>query len=958
MDEDILKTLRSIEKLLSRSMAGAGDSTVGRTIRNTANQRADKESAKQLKAVASASLGTKDSILGLNKSMNILNSQVSTVSVSFGSLNSQLNKFIGSLQRGEGAIQQPIAQPINAPIKAAPNLVQALKKAITPLNKMNDMKAQAATMPNLNKQAADILKTTSKVAAGVPGKITPRTRAEDIEIPIKAVLGRMVENFARTVTTGALVHTMFGGLADITRKLTSDFFSLARIGLGSQKNLQNMSISALQNGMSLKEYTETLKSANTFASRVSSIDEYERVTSAANAQLATLGVFGAESKAMQASLANSNTMMGISQDQIIKANRAQIDAFDDLRKTTNMTAEEFSSFVNSLAQSETVQKELLGVGMQSRVARQQEITQIATTGQRLGLTAEASQKLTDALLAQRGDTVKGRFESAARLRQAAAFAGMGAEGERGAQIAMKGRRATASETEELRGILGRLESSQQQMYENGTIGSQNVIDQMSEALGSTGIGKVMDANRQAVLAEQSGAARGANGQGTNEDFGKHVGAFGQAVGQLGTYLRGFQESVGSNIAAVLGTTLLALFRGPIVSVLARVIGGGGGAAGGIGAGLASAGSKLSGILPSIGKGITGLASSATAAGSGILSGAANVARGGVSLTQGVASVANLGKSAFTGISGLSSGLLGGFKVLSKSFGPLAGIFDAAIEAFTGEIASGLSPNGGWLGRLEGIGVAFATAIPNMLIDVFGFVFGDQAGTWLQNKFDIVVAGLLGVFKFAWGKILSPIASIATALLPADSGLAKSLNAMKDTMVNSANDNFDAVKELAGDGTKTLKTIGKENQRAAEANTVSATKATDTSVKAQAKFNNVAQAGQVTAAQIIQDAKSVVGVPSIQVPAQVQNATPGVVNTQDEKKSAEIAKQKAEADKTQTSVTTQNIVLLEQILAVLRESLSLEQSHLDASTALLDKRPAATFMPSEVMANQLIKRNFV
>lgn len=974
MDEEILKALRSIEKLLSSSMAGAGNTMVGNTIRNTANQRADKESAKQIRAVASASLAQKDAILGLNKSMIGLNTQVSTVSVSFGSLNSQINRFIDSLQRGENAVPPSTPQP--APIQPAKNLIDKLNGALkpgvgsvrkavadlgnqlksvnTPAAKLASMVAQAASAPTPNQQAANILANANKPVLP-PGAIKPRTRAEDIEIPIKAVLGRMVENFSRTVTTGVLVHGMFSALADITRRLTTDFFSLARIGLGSQKNLQEMSIAALRNGMSLKEYTETLRAANAFASRVTSIDEYERVTSAANAQLATLGVFGAEAKAMQASLANSNTMMGISQDQIINANKAQIDAFEDLRKSTNMTAEEFTSFVNQLSNSEQVQKELLGVGMQSRTARQQELIQLTTVGQRLGLTAEASQKLTEALLAQRGDTVKGRFESAARLRQAAAFAGMGAEGERGAQIAMKGRRATSAEQEELRAILGRLQSSQQQMYENGTFGAQNVIDQLTESLSGTAVGKLMDANTAANLAQQSGAARQANGEGTNQDFGRHVGAFGQSVGQFGTLLRGFQESIGPALGGLAGAALLAAFRGPIIKILSRVIGGGAVGGAGITSAIAGTASRLGSILPAISSGITGLASSAMRAGSGIAQGALNVARGGVSLGQGVAGIANLGKSAFTGLSGLSSGLFSGFKVLAKSFAPLSMIFDAAIEAFTGEMANGLNPNAGWFERIQGIGLAFATAIPNMLIDIFGFVFGDQAGTWLQNKFDILVAGLLGAFKFAFGKLITPIADLALMILPKDSGLAKVLNSVKDSTIKSANENFDVVKELANDGTKTIKTISKENQKAAEQNTISANKATDASVQAQSKFNNVAQAGQVNASQLIQDARSILGTPSVQIPMPVQSSAPAPVNTNSDNKPGEIAKNKADADKAQTIQNTALATLMEQMLAVMKQSLAVEEAQLSASTALLDRRPAATFMPAEVMANQLIKR---
>ncbi len=347
--------------------------------------------------------------------------------------------------------------------------------------------------------------------------------------------------------------------------LADNFFKLASVGMGSTDALLSIGKAALTSGMSIEEYTKVLADNAELASRAGSIDNFNKLTSAADKQLAQLGVFGADARALQASLANSATLSGIPQQQLAAAVSTQIDTFDRLRKSVNMTSAEFADLVANVTNNVQSQKELVGLAPAERATRQAELVQIAATGRSLGLSAEASKRLTDALIAQRGETVKKRFESAGRVRQLAAMTGDAGAGEEAAQIIMKGRRASADELERLRQIAGNLDQSAQGLYENGNFGQQAALDTLDEALNGSAFKNVMEANRPAQLADESAKLY-------NKDFGNHVGEFAQAVGQFRTILTGVSKSAfapligvvaglaGGAFAKILGGNILSAFK--------------------------------------------------------------------------------------------------------------------------------------------------------------------------------------------------------------------------------------------------------------------------------------------------------------------------------------------------------------------------------------------------------------
>lgn len=505
MDEEILKTLENIEKILKSSSLfgsrGLGDSAS--RARDAIKNRLKKSDDKTFKAVTDSVKDLDGATAVLTVGFKGLNVEVGKTTSMFGALNSQVARLVSTLQ------------------------------PITPATEQE----QGSQRPIIG------------------------------QVPIKELIERLKSNFLNLGGAISFLGLSMDQLGEVVTRVTKDYFALAQVGMGSVDSLATLYKNALLSGMSLSEYTAVLKENTAVAARAGSLEEFDAITSAATSQLAVLGVFGAEAKALQATLANSATLMGVSQDKLSTTISNQISVFEKLRKTTNMTVDEFGALVKSVTESDQAQRELIGLAPEERNARIQQLMQLASVGRSLGLSAEASKKLTDAMLAQRAETVKSRFEAAGRVRQLAAFAGMGDQGERAAQIIMRGRNATDAEREELRVIAGRLDAATQSIYMAGGLGAQNVIDILSEQLGSTAFGKLMEANRPAELAEQSAQIAVKN----NKDFGQHVGAFGEFVGKLFTFGAGVIKSPLGGILGGIAGAILFTFRGPILGGLSKIL---------------------------------------------------------------------------------------------------------------------------------------------------------------------------------------------------------------------------------------------------------------------------------------------------------------------------------------------------------------------------------------------------
>lgn len=1041
-DTDILKTLQSIEKLLKGASGTVGTGRIPVTSAERAkkaSERQEERSASRLyKATTNNLKDMNDTVIGLDKSLVGLNTEVGKTTVSFSSLTASMTKFMATLT----PIQQPPAAAGGAPIGVDPLgpggiIAQHLYSMFTQLQLVNseldsisrDSKAlvnqgslyqkhffelakwlihiesntrsigtaMGAQLPQITVTAptapvAQPGQAPNPAAAGVQQTVQTIQPLQRAVPPLVQVLHNLVAEFGRTDTRLETFQSLMGHLSAMTKKLADDFFVLSHVGLGSTQNLFNLSKYAFQSGMSLKAYANIVSENATAASRAGSLDNFNKLISAADGQLAEMGIFGENARELQASLAQSNTLMGVSQNKLSGAISEQISLFDKLHKSTNMSAKEFAQLVKSVSDNEQVQSELVGLGAQDRASRRQDMLSLQSFGQTIGMTAEASRRLGEAMIAARGQTVKSRVEESGRIRQMAQFLGMGAQGERAAQLSVKGRNRTKEEDLEFRQIAANMETAAQRAYQNGSIGAQAVLDQMQESIGSSGFGKNMKESKQATLAQDAGAVN-------NRDFGEHVGKFGQFVGELLKYVKGFNESIGPSILGAVTAGTLLLFKGPIVKALgaglsklpgfraltggttAAVGAGGAAAGGGIGASvmkgyravmsadlltpiknllpmLKNFGTSIASLGPTVMGGVKWLAQIPTFIRQSLnalqLTNAISGPLGTLKiLFQSFGSTMLSGaRTAGSAIMGGGQAIWSGLKIFTGSFGVWAGAFAAAIEMFTGEVSTALNPEGGFFNRIGGMITAFFSAIPNMIIDVINYVFSEDIGKRMQMGFDTFVAATNGAVKSAFSGIFSGVSDMLGWMLPDDSKLVKDLKKWSYDIQDSADSNFKAMDDLWEGRADSLKDLSAKNEKAAKDSEKKAETATTKAIAAQAKYDNVQYGMNVTRESMVQDAKAVIGQPQVQTPPTVN---PGTVNTPEEPKKVSEAAQQAVAGVGSPEIVT----ALNAMIALLRESLTNEQRQVALTEQLLkSNRPTATFTPAEVYADRLLKQGQV
>lgn len=997
MDEQLLKTLESIEKLIKSSMAMAGNKMPTSADKGATARKAqgDKEARKSFTAVAATAKNTNDALLGLNKSLVSLTTSVGKTTVGFGSLNTQMAKFMTSLEPVKGAQPTPSAPPpqntgssfmnslvayIRAPMNKMASVLDSLtarqaakvKPAATSANtpaaaqaaqSLGDLGLQAAStaaslgnVPKSNMPTVQAAKIMGQFGAGIRNGIVPATKSiQEASIPFGKILDRMATKFTGVAAVAGSLTVAAHALIDVATKLAGDFLQLSRIGLGSIGNLQGLSISAIQAGMSLKEYTQLVQANVIAASRSGSLDQFNKLITAADNQLAVMGIFGAEARGLQASLATSGTALGVNQSGLAAAISGQIDTFKQLQKSTLMTADEFAGLVTGLSENQDVQKEMLGTAPGMRAAKSAELLQTKSIGYTLGLTGQAAKSLGDAMIEQRKATVAERIDQMGQIQQLGAFLGQGGQGARIAELNMKGRRRTTAEDAEMQSLAGTMNEAVQQAYMTGNLSTQNALDQMTKGSGLTAI---MDKSSAATLANQSGPV-------ANKDFGKSVGEFGQWVGKLLALTEGLKSSIIPNIGAAIGGAALVIFKGPLMAMLKGGlgklgIGGGAAVGGGVAAGEAVAtGSILSKLMTPI----TALKDGAGA----LYSSLTNIPRGlstwsnglkAFSITEGPLAAMRGMKAMFGEVLGVvgsgGSALINGFKAFSKAFGPAAALVDSVIELVTGEISNALNPSGGFFNRVGGVITAALGALPQLIIDALGFVFGDAFGANLQRGFDMFIALANASVKSLIGRVISVISAPLKWLLPEDSGLVKMLNNATQSLTASADENFGAFDKLWASNSATLKSISKDNKTSADATTKAAEDATTKSSAAQAKFNNV-QYDATSAAGLIADAKIIDAQPQVQIPTAI---VPAAVNTE-----TPAAASTPTATTTDTAAqSTANaamVTALNDILQVMRDSLVLENRQADNSDELLKvSKPTTQFADSNLLANMLLNRRMV
>jgi hypothetical protein len=989
-DTDILKTLQSIERLLKSSSSTAG---AGRLSALTSAERSKKPSARQedreqiqiFRATTKSLKDMNDTVVGLDTSLLGLDSEVQKASSHFVSLSSSMSKFMASLtpinippdtgpvnppdnQNKQSSILSSLQNFLSKTYQASQS---ALERALNGFRDLRSSENQPIPLPATAGGATDIAPVKDLVRASSDATIS-------------------IENFSGGIfKTGRGFAALQSGverLAKITAHLADDFFSLSHVGLGSYNNLYNLSIAAFKSGMSLKEYASVVQENITAVSRAGSLDNFNKLISAADGQLAEMGVFGKDARELQGALAQSSTLLGVSQDKLSGAISEQISLFDKLHKSTNMSSREFTELVRSVADNEQVQNELVGLNGQDRDTRRQGMLQLQSFGQTIGMTADASRKLGEAMIAARGETVKNRITESGRIRQLAQFLNMGSAGERAAQLSLKGRARTSAEDLEFRQIAQDLERASQAAYENSGIGGQGVLDQMLENISGTGFGRNMKESKQVALAEDSGTVK-------NRDFGQHVDKFGQFVGELLKYVHGFNESIGPAVLSAATAGAAFIFRGPLLNTLSaglskipglsslgNMLSGGTGAAGGIG-GISEILSTnifapIKNFIPTLsemGSALSSIGVSIMGAGKWILQIPTFIRQSLNALTLSNAIVGPLGTLKNMG-SMFSEGVMGGIfsigsaiknssaafitsaKGFAGSFAITTGIFNAAIEMFTGNISDALNPEGGFFNRLGGIATAFFSGIPDAIIDIVSFVFSEDISKTMRSGFDMFVAATNAAVRTAFASIIDGWSNILSSILPSDSKLLKNLKQWSGNIQDSADENFKAFDMLWNKDTDSLKDMNAKYQKTAEDRTKKAEAATVAVVAAQNKFNNVQYGTDLTRTGVINDARAVIGEPQVQAPPTVK--TEPVNNTNNESDTPSISK-KVSTGNSDLTGTSDILAALNTLVSLMRESLVNEERQVQLTEQMLKtNRPAATFTSAEVYADRLLKQGYV
>lgn len=328
-------------------------------------------------------------------------------------------------------------------------------------------------------------------------------------------------------------------IESMVRVIDSAFQTTAARGFGGlfSSTFYELSIDAAAAGMSLQEYTKDVIEANEgLMSRSGSFDEFnDRLTSSAKG-LEQFGIFGQEGIKMAAAIQQSSSTLGVPMTDLENSTNAQIKVFDKLRKTTGMTAEQFTDMMVTMKDNEVVQRELIALAPMERSTRLAQIVDISSWGKQLGLSENAARQLSEALINQRKATVKERFQARGRLNQAMALAGMDSSKIAEASSLVSKRVRTGDEDKRLVQLLGEYGQRSEQAIQFGGPGMQYQFEAMNEKLAETGnLKQLMDASLAVVGTQESGPQ-------IQKETNQKLSALDTTIGNLITKLEGLSNS--------------------------------------------------------------------------------------------------------------------------------------------------------------------------------------------------------------------------------------------------------------------------------------------------------------------------------------------------------------------------------------------------------------------------------
>lgn len=382
-----------------------------------------------------------------------------------------------------------------------------------------------------------------------------KSLSDKIKENIKARHG---EGKVLEVVTNALglFKAMIVRAKDAGMAMLDDAFQvLAARGYGTTDSMFTLYKGSILAGMGLREFVQMMDENMIAVSRASSFGEFQKNLKVGADGLKKFGVFGEDANRLSATMMASATSIGVPQAKMQDAIAAQTASFAKLRKTTNITANEFRELTEQISSDAQVRTELSALNPADRARRQAEIIDQAAYARALNLSKTEVQKYTQSILEQRKSTVKQRFQQAGRLTQAAGMLGMDqGKVDELRKLAMNQRNLTADQRARFLELKGEVNTGIERMQQSGQPGSQFQADTIRENLETAGIND-LDVAAAARAAQESGKVAKADGSATNEDVNKQLGAVSQGLGTLLTTLEGVMKNPLGALAVTLVTGL-------------------------------------------------------------------------------------------------------------------------------------------------------------------------------------------------------------------------------------------------------------------------------------------------------------------------------------------------------------------------------------------------------------------
>lgn len=371
------------------------------------------------------------------------------------------------------------------------------------------------------------------------------------------------------------VYDAFGAF----KELVDDAYQvLAARGYGTTDSMAGLYVDAAKAGMSLREYAQLMDKNMIAVSRASSFTEFQTQLKHGTDGLKKFGVFGQDANQLAGTMMATAVGMGVPQAKLNKAVDAQTEAFAQLRKGSNLTAEAFSQLVTTIQEDEQLNRELSALSDDEKISRTKDLILNLGYAKSLNLSESAQRSYTQAVLDQRKTTVKQRFEQAGRISQVGAMVGMSTEDTDRLRILAKNKYKTAEEQLEFTRLAGKMNTGLEKMQQGGP-GSQFQSDIAREKLEQAGLGGALEAGAKLNNAKAAGDTK-------NKDLNKTLSPGEQFIGESITTLSGAMKNPLAGLLTTAGLQLGATLYGN--SMLSAIAGKG-------------VLSSLSGALPAIGK---------------------------------------------------------------------------------------------------------------------------------------------------------------------------------------------------------------------------------------------------------------------------------------------------------------------------------------------------------------------